>query len=82
MSNAKHGNQKDPIYPSVVLAVMSHKEPSTSAGLGIRGLEAIIAHCRGSLVLQLRTLTGKELPWLISVAEVCGPLQHPEVRPR
>lgn len=32
--------------------------------------------------MQLRALTSKELPWLVSVAEVCGPLQHPEVRPR
>lgn len=28
------------------------------------------------------TLTGKELPGLVGVAEVRGALQHPEVRPR
>jgi hypothetical protein len=27
-------------------------------------------------------LTGEELPRLVGVAEVRGPLQHPEVRPR
>lgn len=29
-----------------------------------------------------RRLTREELPWLVGVSEVRGPLQHPEVRPR